>query len=161
MHKVTITVSDALTILSNIVREFGSDYKNVGTCLYVTDGASSDGYRVDPFDLRPKCIVGQVFSRLGILRVTLVDGSEASNEGAVTPFHPIWDRAETCGVTFTPEARLLLQFAQEAQDGRSEFSGGPTDRMTWHDATAEALVRVQQKVEQEFLENNPVMRLTF
>lgn len=146
LTQTTISFRDALSILVSIVKQFGADYvpktDEGGTgCIYVEvhDATDAWGYstkHVDPFNLVPVCIVGQVFSRLGILRAVLT--SEKVQDTACNLGQQMWDNADAMGVTFTEDAQRLLRLAQSRQD-----SG-----IGWQEAVEGAVTALQdEKVE--------------
>lgn len=120
MLKSTITLTDAVTILTNVVKDHGADHAPLGNkgapgCNYTTAGLNHDNMDDNPTKrLVPVCIVGQVFAYLGILRAVFqATGSEFSTCGLGST---IWVNAETMGVTFTKDAQVFLRSAQQEQD---------------------------------------------
>lgn len=124
MHTTVIDFQTALSILVNIVKDFGPEHKapngNEGCTYFVRDkrksGFSEDGLTkfIDLHNLRPVCIVGQAFHRLGIMRALLANGGD--QHSACTMDSVIWANAEAMGVTFTEDAKTLFRKAQYRQD---------------------------------------------
>ena len=102
-----IGVPEVLEHLRAVVAEKGADYIYWGSCVYAIDG-------------QPACIAGHVYARLGLLdEQTQISGASAA------ALH----RDE-----IARSARLILQAAQEVQDGVSPRS----ERGTWGEALAAA-----------------------
>lgn len=139
MNKTTITLVQAVALVTEVVKRFGSGHKattpNGGEgCVYIVK-PSPNGL------LTPVCIVGQVFSDLGILRAMLSEGGtdqhEACNIGST-----LWDNAQAMGVTFDEDAQVFLRDAQRYQD--SVYHGG-ADK-SWGGALTFALTRAQDNI---------------
>lgn len=154
MHTTEIDFQTAARILVNITKEFGADHRagkpgsNDGCTYFVRDERTSawgeNTKYIDLHNLRPVCIVGQVFHRLGILRALLAnDGDQHS---ACTMDSVIWANAEAMGVTFTEEAKTLFRKAQYRQDNGE----------TWADAVKGAVTDSQRDAVKAFEENSPM-----
>lgn len=126
MFNFHITLAMAVRMLQSIVADFGTEYTYTDTCVYVTDEPNGT--------LTAKCIVGQAFSRWGILR-TLVAGRDvnpslgnslAYAEGVCNLAN--FDNkvrgflAENFGITMDDEAHVFLLTAQQEQDAREPWS---------------------------------------
>lgn len=137
MNKTTITLVQAVSLLTEVVKRFGASHKATTPeggegCVYLVK-ATPNGL------LTPVCIVGQVFSDLGILRAMLTDGGhdqhEACNIGST-----LWENATAMGVEFTEEAQVFLRDAQRYQD--SVYHGGQDK--SWGGALTFAVGRAQE-----------------
>lgn len=152
--RTTVDFNRAVSILVAIVKDFGPLYAapsgDAGCTYFVQDtkenawGGSHKFINVD--NLRPVCIVGQVFSRLGIMRALLSgDGDQYST---CQPDALLWANAEEMGVDFTEEARSLFRQAQYKQD----------NGQTWRDAVTEAVAEAQAEALAEFQRNSDLFR---
>ena len=102
-----IDAPEVLEHLRAVVAEKGADYIYWGSCVYAIDD-------------QPACIAGHVYARLGLLDdQTQFSGATAASLHAD---EIAW------------QARLILQAAQEVQDGVSPRS----ERGTWGEALAAA-----------------------
>lgn len=143
MNKTTITLINAVTLLTEVVKRFGAEHvaktpSGGAGCQYLVTASPTSA-------LTPVCIVGQVFSDLGILRAMLSTGGHDQHE-ACNFDSPIWENAEKMGVTFADDARIFLREAQKYQD--SIFTGG-ADK-TWGGALNHALTVAQENALAEF-----------
>ena len=108
-----IGVPEVLAHLRAVVAEKGADYVYLGSCVYAIGG-------------QPACIAGHVYVRLGLLdKQTQFSGATAA---WLHPDEIAWP------------ARLILQAAQEVQDGVSPR----TERGTWGEALAAAEAEAMQ-----------------
>lgn len=143
MNKTTITLVQAVTLVTNIVRRFGPKH-----LAATPNGGAGCQYIVKPSPegaLVPVCIVGQVFSDLGILRAMVSDGGYDQHE-ACNMDSPIWGNAEAMGVTFAEDAQHFLHSAQKYQD--SIFTGG--NDKSWGGALTHALNVAQEQALDNF-----------
>lgn len=116
-----ITLAMLWSLLVQTVLEYGDDHhgdNNGNGCAYVV---KTDGFR-----LIPSCIIGQVFHRLGVLRVLVTPGYAGgtsfnygtcdvlSNYGALRDI--LRERLETFGITFDDDAWAIAVEAQGLQD---------------------------------------------
>lgn len=105
----TIGLKEAILLIAGIVEDFGADHMAAGGdggCSYTVERQEADV-------LTPLCIVGVLFSRLGILRAVFTPNGQ---EGACTSGMVMWANAAHMGVTFTDEAQQFLYLVQQEQD---------------------------------------------
>lgn len=125
-----IGLRDAVLLITGIVAAFGPTHKATsehGSCTYTVE----QDHNADT--LTAVCIVGVLFSRLGILRALFTPyGQEGSCFRAAT----LWANAAAMGVTFDTDAREFLRDAQSAQDSGK----------TWGEALNEALALARERV---------------
>lgn len=121
---LNLTLLMVFDLVKGIVADFGPDHKGnrPDGCLYATE--ETDGRLV------ASCIVGQVFDRLGILRVLIGDpnivacaiGINTDNSGIYKNLSAINERSFTdhlaqFGIVFEPNALTFLKSMQGHQDG--------------------------------------------
>ncbi len=131
MLSIHFTLAQVVNMLRVIAdREpdrIGSDTTTGAGCVYAT--IKSD-------ILTPVCIIGQMFSDLGLLRLLLSSPSETENyyNGKVSNLSAcginggFWDRVATYGVTFDDDAKEFAHSVQRRQD----------EDQRWGDAFANA-----------------------
>lgn len=160
----TVNVHDALLLLVNIVKAFGPDHSatdptgvatNDGGCTYFSHNKPSPFTPgvftgVDYDNLVPVCIVGQVFSRLGILRALVRPGGD-TQYSTCDVTSAMWDNAAQMGVTFTEDARALLRAVQMRQD---------TNSTPWGQALTAAVKATQEEAVATFKANSPLFSYT-
>lgn len=147
LAQTTIDFRTALNLLVSIVKEFGPEHvardgEQNGCTYFVRDENDFGNLVIDPLNLRPVCIVGQAFHRLGIMRALLSASTDTYTDqhGACGFGHELWDNAEAMGVTFTLDAQRFLRFAQSEQDSGK----------TWAEAVKNAVTREQEHALNEF-----------
>lgn len=118
MHRFTITLSDAFDGLSRLVEEFP---ERVGT----RDGYAQSGCSyavIENGRIVASCIIGVFFDRMGLLGLFLTNPLTASSSFHTSPDQMgacsvnVWAELEEHGITVTPDAQLLFQKVQQAQD---------------------------------------------
>ena len=128
-----ITLAMAVSVLRSIVAEYGENYTYQGACVYVE--GDGDG------TLRAKCIVGQAFSRWGILRTltgirgdlgaTIMTGNAVDNQPGVCNLagfdSSVRRHLATIGITMDDEAWRFLREAQGNQDSRKPWGVSITE----------------------------------
>lgn len=121
---MTYTLTQVLDVMKDVVDEFGTDHIEE-LCTYRVDEREWDEYEQRYMNTvigtEPACIVAQVIYRLDPDLLTQVENDDT------------WE-AQAINDQFEPAANRALQVAQEAQDGRGNFSG----HQTWGTALYEA-----------------------
>lgn len=100
-----ITVTDALTSLSEVVREYGPEHAYArpdGRCTYTEDEA-------------PSCLVAQALYRLGVPLTTLADFDRQAFGSIMYVMLPE-------GLTIDADAREVFGAAQTVQDGGARWN---------------------------------------
>lgn len=110
--------SDAITLLEQVVNEKGADH-TVRYCTYF-DVTDTD-LRNDPdFKGDPVCIVGHVLDKLGKNIQDLTHASAAFQQGASVVNDTKIASIAVDGLIITPRATIVLEAAQEVQDGNGD-----------------------------------------
>lgn len=112
--------SDAITLLEQVVNEKGADH-TVRYCTYF-DVTDTD-LRNDPdFKGDPMCIVGHVFDKLGkgIQDLSHVVGPYPHSASRVNDTQIASIAVD--GLIITPRATIILEAAQQVQDGNGRSS---------------------------------------
>jgi hypothetical protein len=154
LARTTIDFATALRILVSIVQDFGplhSAGEGDSGCTYFLKDSKANLYGgfdtvIDVHNLRPVCIVGQVFSRLGIMRALLTSTGDQYSTCQVGS--DIWINADEMGVTFSEQAQTLLRAAQYNQDSGK----------TWREAVTIAAEEAKAQALEEFQKSDPSQR---
>jgi hypothetical protein len=123
----------ALELLTEVVAEAGDSHVMAGPCIYYADpwGQSPSDAAMRANHVRPLCIVGHVFAKVGITSSMLMSAGPFNYNGI--PFLALPPSVLDC---FTPAARDVLERAQVVQDGRDDDGTDPLaqNRKTWGEA---------------------------
>lgn len=155
MNRISIDLDRAVALIIGIVGRFGKDHtaqKSDGSVGCVYGEADKNGA------LTPLCIVGVLFSDLGILRATVSDYPDAVDwHGACGVGADLWSNAEAMGVTFTEEAQEFLRYAQREQDSGHSWGEALTRAVTASkEAAIERLARYSRLAADVSLALNPM-----
>lgn len=117
LFSFSITLANVMNVLADIIKDFGPDHKGVD------DSAGCTYFVYENGVLKPVCIVGQFFHRIGLGLVVMDSsfspwGNYPDQYGACNTNSGIWDRVAALGVTLEADAQTFLRMIQVEQDNK-------------------------------------------